>query len=151
MALTLQKDLSEFVALLLSHRVSFILVGGHALAYHGAPRFTEDIDFLVLSDPENASKLIQVLDDFGFSSVGLNVADFLIPERVIQLGMAPHRIDLLTSLSGVTWDEAWSSHEMVALDVYQVPVISKQVLIRNKVATNRLQDQADIARLTQET
>lgn len=151
MALTLQKDLSEFVALLLFHRVSFILVGGHALAYHGAPRFTEDIDFLVLSAPENASKLIQVLDDFGFSSTGLTVADFLVPERVIQLGMAPHRIDLLTSLSGVTWEEAWSTHEMVALDAYQVPVISKQTLIRNKAATNRLQDKADIARLTQET
>ncbi len=149
MGLTLQKDLSEFVGLLLSHHVSFLLVGGHALAYHGAPRFTEDIDFFILSDPANAAKIVQVLNDFGFASTGITAADFLIPDRVIQLGMAPHRIDLLTSLSGITWAEAWATREMVKLDAYQIPVISKAALIQNKAATNRLQDQADIARLTQ--
>jgi Nucleotidyl transferase AbiEii toxin, Type IV TA system len=149
MAIKLQKDLSEFVGLLLSHHVEFLLVGGHALAFHGAPRFTEDIDFLILSNPGNASKIMEVMTDFGFSGAGLTAADFLVPDRVIQLGIAPHRIDLLTSISGVPWEEAWATHEWVELDHYTVPVIGKAALIRNKAATNRLQDQADIARLTQ--
>ncbi len=121
MALKLQKDLSEFVGLLLFHDVEFLLVGGHALAFHGAPRFTEDIDFLILSNPGNASKLMEVMGDFGFAGTGLTTADFLVPDRVIQLGVAPYRIDLLTSITGVPWEEAWSTHEWVQNHSYQKP------------------------------
>jgi hypothetical protein len=134
---------------LLFHHVEFLLVGGHALAFHGAPPFTVDIDFLILSNPGNASKLMEVMADFGFSGTELTAADFLVPDRVIQLGVAPCRIDLLTSITGVPWEEAWATRESVELDDYTIPVIGKAALIRNKAATNRLQDKADIARLTQ--
>jgi len=84
----------EFIELLLSHKVEFLLVGGYALAFHGAPRFTEDIDFLVRTAAENAERIEAVLEEFGFGQVGITRHDFLKPEQVIQLGRAPHRIDL---------------------------------------------------------
>jgi hypothetical protein len=129
----LQKDIHEFIALLLSRKVEFLLVGGYALAFHGAPRFTEDIDFLVLLSPENAGKLVALLDEFGFGELGLSSEDFLDADQVIQLGRAPNRIDLLTGISGVTWDQAWN----LALEA-------------NKMATGRPQDLADVARLRKE-
>jgi len=143
----LQKDIREFVALLLSRKVEFLLVGGYALAFHGAPRFTEDIDFLVLVSPENASKLAALIVDFGFGELGLAEEDFLQPDQVIQLGRAPHRIDLLTGISGVVWDEAWKTRIEVNFDGFEIPVIGKDALEANKKATGRPQDLADLARL----
>jgi hypothetical protein len=143
----LQKDIREFVALLLSRKVEFLLVGGYALAFHGAPRFTEDIDFLVLVSPENASKLAALIVDFGFGELGLTEEDFLRPDQVIQLGRAPHRIDLLTGISGVGWDEAWKTRIEVNFDGFEIPVIGKDALEANKKATGRPQDLADLARL----
>jgi hypothetical protein len=123
------------------------LVGGYALAFHGAPRFTEDIDFLVLVSPENASKLAALIVDFGFGELGLAEEDFLQPDQVIQLGRAPHRIDLLTGISGVVWDEAWKTRIEVNFDGFEIPVIGKDALEANKKATGRPQDLADLARL----
>ena len=143
----LQKDIREFVALLLSRKVEFLLVGGYALAFHGAPRFTEDIDFLVLVSPENATKMAGVMEEFGFGELGLAAADFLVPDQVIQLGRAPHRIDLLTGISGVTWEVAWESRLEAELDGLVVSVIGKSALEANKAATGRPQDLADLARL----
>jgi hypothetical protein len=143
----LQKDIREFIGLLLSRKVEFLLVGGYALAFHGAPRFTEDIDFLVLVSPENAEKLAGVLDDFGFDELGLTSADFLVPDQVIQLGRAPNRIDLLTGISGVTWENAWNSRTPVIMDGLEIQVIGKAALEANKAATGRPQDLADLARL----
>lgn len=143
----LQKDIREFVALLLSRKVEFLLVGGYALAFHGAPRFTEDIDFLVLASPENAAKLAGLLVEFGFGDLGLSQDDFLEVDQVIQLGRAPNRIDLLTGISGVGWDEAWRSRIEVEFDGFRIPVIGKDALAANKQATGRPQDLADLARL----
>ena len=145
--MNLQKDIREFVALLLSRKVEFLLVGGYALAFHGAARFTEDIDFLVLVSPENAAKLADLIEDFGFGELGLSKEDFLDPDQVIQLGRAPHRIDLLTGISGVGWDEAWASRIEVEFDGFLIPVIGKAALEANKQATGRPQDLADLARL----
>ena len=146
----LQKDIREFVELLLSRKVEFLLVGGYALAFHGVPRFTEDIDFLVLVSPENAERLVRLLEEFGFGELGLSRADFLDPDQVIQLGRAPNRIDLLTGISGVTWQEAWDSRIAGSFDGIEIPVIGKGALEKNKVATGRPQDLADVARLRKE-
>ncbi len=145
--MNLQKNIREFVELLLSRKVEFLLVGGYALAFHGAARFTEDIDFLVLVSPENAAKLADLIEDFGFGELGLSKEDFLDPDQVIQLGRAPHRIDLLTGISGVGWDEAWASRIEVEFDGFLIPVIGKAALEANKQATGRPQDLADLARL----
>lgn len=145
----LHKGIREFIALCLSQRVEFLLVGGYALAFHGAPRFTEDIDLMVLVSPENADKIFAVLESFGFGDAGIKRDDFLEPGQVIQLGRAPHRIDILTGISGVTWQEAWASRTEVDLDGLAIHVIGKSELIRNKQATGRPQDLADLARLGQ--
>ena len=145
----LQSDIREFTELLLSERVEFLLVGGYALAVHGAPRFTEDIDFFVLLSPANAKRLVAVLDNFGFGGLDVDEADFLKSDFVIQLGRAPNRIDLLTGIDGVTWSEAWESKKWVEFDGLTIPVIGKEALIRNKSATGRTQDRADVERLLQ--
>jgi predicted nucleotidyltransferase len=149
MQMKLHQDIHEFIELCLSRKVEFLLVGGYALAFHGAPRFTEDIDLMVLVSPENADKLYSVLADFGFGEVGIIRDDFLHADQVIQLGRAPNRIDILTGISGVTWKEAWASRIQVNLDGIEIQVIGKQELIRNKQATGRIQDLADLARLRQ--
>jgi hypothetical protein len=141
------KDLSEFVALLNSHGVEFLVVGAHALAYHGHPRYTGDLDLLVRPALENAAKLELALVAFSFGSLGLKAADFIAPERVIQLGVAPNRIDLLTSLTGVTFEEAWSSRAEGFLGGVAVPFLSREMLIKNKLATGRKQDAADVEAL----
>jgi predicted nucleotidyltransferase len=145
----LHKDVREFIALCLSQKVEFLLVGGYALAFHGAPRFTEDIDLMVLVSPGNADRLFRVLHEFGFGEAGICRDDFLEPNQVIQLGRAPNRIDLLTGISGVNWQEAWASRIPVNLDGFEVHAIGRDQLIRNKEATGRPQDLADIARLRQ--
>ncbi len=147
----LQKDIREFIELLHSQKVECLLVGGYALAFHGAPRFTEDIDFLVLVSPENADRLERVLLAFGFGDVGIQREDFLKRDQVIQLGRAPNRIDLLTGLSGVSWEEAWQSRESLDLGEVQVSVIGREVLIKNKRASGRPQDLADATRLALES
>jgi hypothetical protein len=148
--MTLHPDIREFIALCLSQKVEFLLVGGYALAFHGAPRFTEDIDFMVLVSTENADKLDKVLRDFGFGGAGISRDDFLEVDQVIQLGRAPNRIDLLTGISGVTWQEAWKSRSIVDLDGLEIPLIGRDELIKNKEATGRPQDVADVARLNKQ-
>jgi len=146
----LHQDIHEFIELCLSRKVEFLLVGGYALAFHGAPRFTEDIHLMVLVSPENADKLHAVLSDFGFGEAGITREDFLEADQVIQLGRAPNRIDILTGISGVTWQEAWASRARVDLDGLEIQVIGRNELIQNKQATGRPQDLADLARLQQE-
>jgi hypothetical protein len=105
----LQTGLSEFIGLLNSHRVEYLVVGGHAVAFHGHPRFTGDIDFFIRPTPENADRLLQVLRSFGFGALDVSVDDLTTPHRTVQLGRPPNRIDLLTSISAVSFDEAWSA------------------------------------------
>ncbi len=145
----LQKDIREFVELLLSAKVEFLLVGGYALAVHGAPRFTEDIDFLIHLSAENADRLIEVIDKFGFGDLEIEREDFLKPDFIIQLGMAPNRIDLLTGIDGVVWEETWDSKTGYELDGLPIHVIGKEQLIKNKLASGRTKDLADAERLMQ--
>lgn len=145
-SMELHSDHRDLLAILNAKGVSYLVVGGIALAHHGAPRFTGDIDLYVRPSPENARRLVAALVEFGFGSVGLAESDFLTEGRVVQLGFEPWRIDLLTSLAGVTWDEAASGAETGDFGV-PAPVLGRAELIRNKRAVGRPQDLADIARL----
>jgi len=146
--LNLSPELAEFVGLCLSSKVDFLLVGGYALAFHGAPRFTEDIDLLVATNEQNAARLQTILGEFGVSTNDVTERDLLIPGQVIQIGRPPNRVDLLTSIDGVTWEEAWASKIYIDFAGHQCPVIGRDAIIQNKKATARPQDIADVARLT---
>ena len=143
----MNKDLREFIALLNSHGVEFVVVGGYCVAFHGVPRFTGDIDLFVRVSPVNAERLEAAIRDFGFGSTGLTREDFLQVRQIIQLGFPPNRIDLLTGIDGVGFDEAWASRVHTELAGLPVFMLSKELLIRNKEAANRPQDRADLERL----
>ena len=145
-----QKDFREFLALLNEHEVKFIIVGGYALAFHGAPRFTGDIDVFVKPDHENAKLIVNALADFGFSSLDLTIDDFQDQNKVIQLGLPPVRIDLITSISGVTWEEADASKEPGLFGDVSVSYIGKKQFIINKRASGRKKDLADLESLGEE-
>jgi hypothetical protein len=143
----LQPDFRELLALFAEREIEFLIVGGFALAHHGAPRFTGDMDLFVRPTPENAAKILDALDAFGFGGLDLTREDFTMDDQVVQLGRPPVRIDLLTSLSGVGWDEAWQGRESTRFDDLEVPVIGRSELIANKRALGRAQDLADIEAL----
>ena len=145
--MTLDKDLREFVELFLTRGVEFVVVGGHAVAYHGYPRLTDDLVLLIRPTSENAERVVQALSDYGVESVGSTAADFAADDRVIQLGRAPNRIDLLTRLYGVPIDEVWRERVDALLDDLRVSMISRNALIKNKRATGRMQDLADAEKL----
>ena len=146
----LADDLREFIELLNSHRVEYVIVGGFALAFHGHPRYTGDLDILVHTSQENAERVYRAIREFGFPAAGLSVSDFLEDGQIIQLGRPPHRIDILTSLSGVGFAEVWASRIHADLDRLPVGFISRECLIRNKKATDRVQDRADVEALESE-
>jgi hypothetical protein len=145
----LPKDWKEFTESLNSHQVEYMIVGAHALAFHGYPRYTGDIDILIRPSEENARRLENLLLEFGFASLGLSATDLLERERVIQLGLAPNRIDLLTSLTGIEFDEAWKDRVKAELDGLPVVFLGRTALIRNKRATGRAQHIADADALEQ--
>ena len=142
--MSLQKDLREFIALLNALKVRFVIVGAFAVAYHGYFRYTSDIDLFIDSSLENATRIFRALEQFGFGDLKITVEDFTQEDQVVQLGVSPNRIDVMTFLSGVSFDEAWASREQGELDGLSVPFISRDMLKRNKMACGRLQDLADL-------
>ena len=147
MTLNLQKDLREFVELLNAHDVHFVIVDAFALAYHGHARYTSDIDLFIETSNENAERILRAVRDFGFNDIGLTQEDFTHKDQVVQLGVAPNRIDLLTVLSGVTFQDAWASREIGEIGDLKVPFISRALLKQNKLATGRSQDLVDAEHL----
>jgi len=145
--MSLNADLREFIELLNSRGIEYVIVGAHSLAFHARPRYTGDLDILIKPSPENAAKLVSLLRDFGFGKEDFAESDFTVPEQMIQLGRAPNRIDLLTSLSGVTVEEAFRSKISTELEGLPVFMLSKEALIRNKRAVGRPQDVADLREL----
>lgn len=141
------RDFCELLECFAAKGVSAIIVGAYALAWHGAPRMTGDLDVLVEPSAENAERIIDALTTFGFGNVGLSAADFQRPDVVIQLGVPPVRVDLLTGISGVTWEEVWAGR--VAGEFGGVPVsfIGLAELRRNKLASGRHKDLADLEAL----
>ena len=143
------QGLHELLALFHATGVDFLVVGGHAVAFHGRPRLTEDLDLFVRPDLENGKRIVQALERFGFGALDITPADFQAGDRVIQLGRAPNRVDLLTNLYGVDFAGAWSRRVPARLDDTQVWIISRDDLIRNKRETGRTQDLADAEFLEQ--
>lgn len=143
----LSQDLNELLELFLSRNVSFIVVGAHALAFHGVPRFTGDLDLLVEPREENARRIVDALEDFGFGGLGLSEEDFTTPDQVVQLGNPPSRVDILTSISGVSWEEAAAGANIGEIGSSSARFLGRSDLIRNKRATGRTQDLSDLERL----
>ena len=144
----LDKDFNEFVELFLEHNVRFLIVGGYALAAHGLPRATGDLDAWVWVNPENAQNIMRALNAFGFQNLSLTESDFSKEDSIIQLGYPPFRIDILTSIDGVVFDQAWEKKIVIELNGMNVPFIGRDDLITNKKAAGRPQDIADVSRLT---
>lgn len=143
----LPEDWRAFIESLNSNEVEYVVVGAVALAHHGFPRYTGDLDVLVRNSTENAKRLESALAGFGFAALGLRAADFADSYRVIQLGIPPNRIDLLTSLTGVTFDAAWASRVEALVGETRVNFIGRDALILNKRMTGRAQDKADLEAL----
>jgi hypothetical protein len=143
----LPSDFKALLALFNASGVEYVIVGGYALAQHGAPRFTGDIDILVKADAANARNILAALDAFGFGSLGLTSDDFNTPDQILQFGFPPQRIDLMTSITGVTWDEVKSGSVTGMYDDVPALFIGRSQLIANKRATGRAQDLADLEAL----
>ena len=139
------KDFEELLASLSSREVKALVVGGYAVAYHAKPRHTKDIDIWVEPEPENVQRLLNALNDFGFGSLDLKEEDFTEPGRIVQLGFPPNRIDLLTSIKGLNFEDAWQSRVEDSYGEAKVCYLGRDDLIRNKKAVGRPQDQADVA------
>jgi hypothetical protein len=138
------RDQIEFVALLASHDVRALIVGAHALAFHARPRYTKDLHIFIEASAENAAKVVAAIEEFGFASLGITAGDLTTPGQVIQLGCPPNRIDLMTSITGVPFAEAWEHRVEGKLGDQTVSFIGKAELMRNKSATGRHQDLADL-------
>jgi hypothetical protein len=143
----LNRDWTEFLCLLISRRVRFLLIGGHAVAGHGEPRLTEDLDVFVARDPANANRLREALMDFGFGSVAPQSKELSRPRKVFMLGRKPWRIDILTSIDGVSFERAWASRVRARFVATPLYVIGRDMLIKNKRAAGRDKDLRDVALL----
>jgi hypothetical protein len=143
----IRSDFKELLELFNRHRVEYLVVGGYALAFHGAPRVTGDIDLFVRPTSENAERILAALDEFGFGSLNLSKGDFTTPGMVVQLGVPPARIDIITRVSGVSWEKADAAK--VAGRYADTPVffISRDDFIANKKAMGRAKGAADIEAL----
>ena len=146
----IQRDFKELLELFNGHNVEYLVVGGYALAFHGAPRFTGDIDLLVRPDRENARRILAALADFGFGSLELTEKDFTSPQNVVQLGVPPVRVDIMTSLTAVPWEKASSGSVPGSYGETTVRFISKEDFIANKKALGRRKDLADVEAVGEE-
>jgi len=142
-----EKDFRDFIALLNRHNVRYLIIGGFAYSFYAEPRYTKDIDILIEQSKENAEKILMALKDFGFTDIGLTEKDFLETGQVIQLGVAPVRIDILTSIKGMDFPGFWENRVVGRYGDMDVFFISKQDLIKCKRASGRKQDLADIEKL----
>ncbi len=140
-------DFLEMLSALSEAGAEFLVVGAHALAAHGRPRATGDLDLWVRPTPDNADRVYAALRRFGAPLDDLRAAELTRADLVFQIGVAPARIDLLTSISGVSFEEGWASRISVTIGTLQVPVIGRECLIQNKRAAGRPRDLADIAEL----
>lgn len=141
---SVSKDFEELFAFFSARKVRALIVGGYALAYHARPRYTKDIDVWIEATPENAKRLLEALDDFGFGSLDLSIEDFTKSGQIIQLGFPPSRIDLLTSIKGLSFAEAWEARIEDLFGETKVCYLGRDDLIRSKKAAGRAQDQVDI-------
>ncbi len=145
--MNIQQDFEELLKLLEKNNVRYMIVGGYAVAFHGYPRFTKDIDIFIIDTDENIGKIINSLIEFGFNKSDLNAKMFKEKGNIIQFGIEPVRVDLLNKIDGVSFLEA---EKKIVIGLYgntKVKFIGKAELIKNKNSTNRLKDKADAEEL----
>ncbi len=145
--MTLNRDFREFIQLLNDNNVRYLVIGGYAVAFHGHPRYTKDIDIWIELTAENAVLIVKTLEQFGFGSLGLHIEDFLVPDQIIQLGYPPNRIDLLTSLEAIDFKECYNSRKEVVISGVKVNFIDLPNLRKSKKIAGRHQDLADLENL----
>ena len=143
----IQPDFKELLKSFNARKVDFLIVGAYALALHGLPRATGDMDLLVKPDKQNAMKILAALGDFGFGSLGLKEEDFFQPERVVQLGVPPVRVDILSGISGVSWEQAWDGRVPGRYGDEPVFFLGRKQMVENKRAAGRKKDLADLESL----
>lgn len=146
----LPDDFRDLLLELVDARAEFVVLGGHAVAFHGHPRATKDLDILVRADQRNAERVYRALAAFGapLASFEVTAADFASYDGVLQIGLPPRRIDILNRADGITFDEAVAAGDAFEVDGHRIPVIGRDALLKNKRAAAREQDLADLAALT---
>lgn len=141
------QDFKEFIELLIKHKAEYLIVGGYAVGVHGHPRYTGDLDIWLNPSPQNAALILKCVNDFGFSSYGLTQSDFTKQGNVIQLGYPPLRIDLLTEIDGVKFENCYENRKEVIIDDLHVNFIGYEDLLKNKKESGRPRDLDDIDNL----
>ncbi len=137
------RDFVELFRCLNAHKAEYLIVGGYAVAFHGYPRFTGDLDLFVNPAPENAGRVLSALEDFGFAGLGLCRDDFMTPDRLVSIGYPPERVDIVSAIDGVAWGEAWTARFPGSFGGTEVFFIGRAELVRNKRATGKPQDRVD--------
>jgi hypothetical protein len=145
--LELSRDLRELLKCFLTHNVRFLVIGGHAVSYHGYPRFTKDLHIWIERSDDNASKIVLALKDFGLDFDGLCKEMFTDESRMTQMGREPNRVDILHTIKGVEFADCFQRCSHAKIDGAHIPIISSQDLLKNKIATGRPQDLADADQL----
>lgn len=145
--ITLQKDFREFAELLIKYEIDFMVIGGYAMAGHGKIRNTVDIDFWIDNSDDTCARLLKVIDDFGFSSLGFTFDDLKEPGMMLQFGVPPFRIDVITQISGVDFIDCYPRRIYANIHNVLLPVLSIDDMLANKRASNRDKDQLDVKTL----
>ena len=151
-ARTVNPDFLDLLAALVRADARFLIAGAHAMAAHGVPRATGDLDVWIQPDPENAGRVWAALLEFGapITALGLSEADLAAPDMVFQLGIPPRRIDILTSITGVRFEQAWPERRVYRIEELDLPFLGRSALLDNKRATGRAKDRADVETLEQQ-
>lgn len=139
-----EQDFEELLRLFNKHKVRYCIIGAFAVGFYGRPRYTKDLDILVEPDIKNSEKIINALKEFGFESLSLTAGDFSQPYKVIQLGYEPVRVDIITSIEGISFKKIWKHRERGSYGSLQVFFIGLNELIENKKASQRKQDRVDL-------
>jgi hypothetical protein len=142
-----QRDFAELCSLLNAKSVDYLIVGGYAVAFHGAPRFTGDLDVLIPPDPRQIERVLSALCEFGFPANEVTVSELLEEHRILQLGRPPGQVHVMTNISGVNWDQAWATRDRGVYGGVPVFFIGREVLLVNKRAAGRIKDLADVEAL----
>ncbi|MBT4090807.1 MAG: hypothetical protein HN580_08785 [Deltaproteobacteria bacterium] len=145
--LELSKDFEDFIRLLNQHRVRYLIVGGYSVAFHGYPRYTKDIDLLIAVAPDNAKRMVRVINEFGFASLNLQEKDFLEKEMIIQIGMEPNRVDIICGIRGFQFDEYYERREEFLNGDLVLNFVDKAGLKLLKELAGRTKDLADLEEL----
>jgi hypothetical protein len=147
MAMQLSSDYKEFLKLLNEHEVEYLLIGGYAVGYYGYPRYTGDMDFWIAVNPANAKRMVEVMRAFGFDSPELTPELFQDEKLILRMGVEPYRLEVMTRIDGVEFSDCYSRRVIAEIDGVKVNLISLGDLKRNKQASRRLKDLADLENL----